>query len=1489
MATSQLNANGFSLLSAPSKGLNIKDMTQFTAREIAMSGYGTVKQTDVGKAPAEAYEIAQTLRSFHAMEMQKDAAYSTFALFRDAVAHEAENAPRVLQSAGGSSYTGFYKDLIDGENAISANILTSSNGSPEAQLRFDTVDWSDFNSRQDYFNRIYSMSAQTGLREHLGRNLTEIGTGEQELMILLHTANSDAYAAYIKQFEEQIQKNFTDELASLQNAVKDLGFNGNMHKIGELEKFADTLGGTDKAKVQQLIAAMNGKINKVDRYVLARINSGEIDIQKILSTKEFNGVKLDEQSLAAFKALSVYANSDAIATQYSVKILKNIGFDSKFKSLDLSKLSNVRALCGEFETALGQAGITGDGGKVLAKMSMKQLRQIDLSKIANKDLAEALKHYISLRDHQETLMQAKSLMQNFKMRMVNLTRRILGDSDLSQGIGKLQSIKHSAKFAWKIAQKTFHIKMKFAGFVKRIGKNVKMALLRTTMGQKYTAFVQRMLQSNNFIGKFLRTKQTVSRAVRGTVKKVVSAPQKMAAAVKKKAAEKAEEHMSRNAARRLERKLLRKAGRRAGTAARRAAHLAVSGVGTTGAGAAGAGAAGGTAAAGGAGAGGAGAGAGGAAAGGGAGVVLIWIIVIILIISAVTTVLGMFFNVIGEAVGELDNKLTAVVEWFKDWWPWSASEREKENVLNYTVGCLLIEESEQQDISKQLESLHYYHGVVPSATNDAKNVTFTSTEMTINDASISDTPAHYIYVNENNEPISEYSTVKLVVSMAHAFTYELHSDSDLKNFTRYATGLWEYLNKTSLTVKIELCSGEGTFSYRCNTKENDSGLYKAIKDGKLHIVHVGDRKEIYGAADISTFMYSKQELHKHTEKGCLQQIFSAKNKTFTNIRDDVNEGSFQYNEGWTKLTEASSDFYDMWSYTGDDAQTKYPYMYRTAYFTYNGVTYPYTYSINPNINERCANEHQWKKKNGSQFSGWIEYCSDISTCNNAREVTYFKEKKYTYTTEYDSNGTKFIWTGTGKIPKPHWSDTSKPYHTEYIYYHCNGHDETVYCSPESNSITIYTGYKTSTKTVGNKTITTYTGTGKQTITCLMSSNCCESCIRVDGYEVSTIDDNPNTQPGRKTTYYYCYGHTNHGDFDSSSPYYNTCKHKVKKQVTQIRFNPETGEREPVLVTRTVIENNFTEQKGYIDQGHSVRHEQTINHTGYVCRGHVKCTGDHWYCQGHELTYCTGHPVFTLTRKTIENEDAIYSDNWTYTIPQSFLWIKWDKVLTPKKPAPDGQDTMALSSWRGWDDDAKEMMSMLYSSDWYTRYDFGSEWFVGGQISKGEKQAILKQYDILTRTDLTTYQLVSLHKAIDAVGKINTYPGDKAVAGDYDETNRFGEYVGKDKVVFDSNGHQQAFHGLSAEYFADWIYLSTHGKHNSALSSLSRSTIKTKVTSSTKPGSLIVNKGDFNGCSAVLLKATSSTIRCITMSSNGWCSIMTFVNDGQWYTADSLNT
>ena len=137
------------------------------------------------------------------------------------------------------------------------------------------------------------MSAQTGLREHVGRNLTEIGTGEQELMILLHTANSDAYAAYIKQFEEQIQKNFSDELASLQNAVKDLGFNGNMHKIGELEKFADTLGGTDKAKVQQLIAAMNGKINKVDRYVLARINSGEIDIQKMLNPKGL--VKAEEK------------------------------------------------------------------------------------------------------------------------------------------------------------------------------------------------------------------------------------------------------------------------------------------------------------------------------------------------------------------------------------------------------------------------------------------------------------------------------------------------------------------------------------------------------------------------------------------------------------------------------------------------------------------------------------------------------------------------------------------------------------------------------------------------------------------------------------------------------------------------------------------------------------------------------------------------------------------------------------------------------------------------------------------------------------------------------------------------------------------------------------------------------------------------------------------------------------------------------------------
>ena len=46
-----------------------------------------------------------------------------------------------------------------------------------------------------------------------------------------------------------------------------------------------------------------------------------------------------------------------------------------------------------------------------------------------------------------------------------------------------------------------------------------------------------------------------------------------------------------------------------------------------------------------------------------------------------------------------------------------------------------------------------------------------------------------------NMPVNEASVVRLVVSMAHAFTYEIEDVEQLKNFTKYSTGLFEYFCK----------------------------------------------------------------------------------------------------------------------------------------------------------------------------------------------------------------------------------------------------------------------------------------------------------------------------------------------------------------------------------------------------------------------------------------------------------------------------------------------------------------------------------------------------------------------------------------------------------------------------------------------------------------------------------------------------------------------
>jgi hypothetical protein len=1027
MAT-PLNTNGFSLISNVDGSGIASQLGRQLATEVAMSGYGELGKQDVGWAVTRAVDITRTVQSFAAIPMVDEAKHSSFAFFREAMAQSAQTQTSDLMqkiSAGnmeraelnkiisGQSYTGFYADAVSGQQAV-APLLANTPNSPEALLDFSNVNFNDNQSVTEYLNRIREYSSTINLRNNIDLNAAAMQSEEYELLILMHTENKEAYGQYIQQFETQIQQNFQKELTSLQNNVKSMGYTGDVKDLKALEIFKNTQSGANASQVQQLIDATNGKINQVDRYILARIHNGDIDMQKILTTGEFNGVKLDEKSLSAFKALNIYANSDQITTNFHNETLAKIGFKSSMQNVDLNNLKHVTARVKEFEDALTKAGYGAINGKALSKLSIKEMREIDLSKISDPNALNAMKQYISLRDHKETLSQAKNMMANFRMRMVNLARKALGDSDLSQGIGQIQSGYHNAKIALKVWNR----------YGAPVAKKIFKFFNKTTL--KLIKHMPAPIRNAYFKNlKFIRTIAGKARELWG---RVASAPRKAAQKIASKAtqaltkkstsvaARQVAKHATR-VARSTERKLILKAGQKVGEAIRHVAHLATSGaIGTTGAGAAAVTtttaatattvAAGATTVAAGATTTAAGVTTVGATAGTGgmaaiplaaAFVVILWVVLIGMIIYLCG---GIIQTIACTPLALEDTLLGKIINFFANFkWPWEdkyPTEEEKQNVLHYTLTQLLVEQDNWHKLENQPR---FYGGTRPYdingkvTTSDGQGVTFGGAQ-TLADTNHLKENSRLVYRFVGTDgyghtyPINEYSTTKLAISMAHAFTYPIETQDHLANFSLYATGLWRYLNQVEIRCTLKFCTssnmhknpngtiqdGCGSFTYRCDTYHASqdsnpmrlSGLYDEIDRGLVKIL---TRDELKNGISITTstpsyFYVTNGPIAKERIPGvdysCLYSIYNPNGPTSKGVnygrKDtyDRNTSSRYSESGRIPITYFEdinpSDVYN-WDKLATDEIPNSPYMKDNAGNSFR-------YGLMPNICNIClTNKH----------------------------------------------------------------------------------------------------------------------------------------------------------------------------------------------------------------------------------------------------------------------------------------------------------------------------------------------------------------------------------------------------------------------------------------------------------------------------------------------------------------------------------------------------
>ena len=1532
----------------------LKGIGRTIAQETAMSGYGAVANTDVGVVVTHVYDGYETLRSFNAPALAQEAKHSAFAFFRDAIADAAENPIGELGSyhnvANGEDYNLFYSDLLNGHKMIEDDLLTSSPDSIEARLDYANLDWNDPTARADYLKNIQDYAQQSGLRDHAGFSEGRLSASSNELKILLHTSSTEEYTAYVKQFESAIQDNFNTQLSAARDHARELGYKGSLTDVKAMEKFAATLGPAEKGSMEQLIQMTNGKINKVDQFVLARIADGQIDIQEVLAGTKgpdgvtrhmLNGVELDDKSLHALAALNVFAHSDAVASSYQNKILESIGGSSELCEFDLNNIKHVNIRCREFEEALTKAGFgawqpsdgkfniatkAGKNGVVkgvgLQHMSMKQLRNIDLSKIKDPDVRNALKQYINLREHKDTLNAAKQLMQNMKMRITQLARKVLGDSDLSQAIGQIQSQYRNVQYGMKVWAKIGDISRWIGKTSRKLALRKDDKLLKKALekgGRHQTRYDKRMQSKHSGKARQERfdAKQAKQKA-KAKAKNTKKANAKQAKMKKMKSTKRGARKLT-NKAGRAERKLLKKAGKQGTDLVRNAGHLAKHGaVGTTGSGTAAASSTAAASASGSAAGGAAGSSAAGAgAAGGGAsvGVVLIYIIVIALIVCAICQIISGVCDIILSAATEFDNTLLGkMINWVTDllenWtWPWEASNEEKENVLWYTMLKLQNEDASKKHVANAIPAGSEFRGGMSpvkrgtadkgpheylSEDDNTYNVSWARpvyTSENIGNWPQADT--YYVYTNaETGEPINEFTNIKTCLSMAHAYTYQIETKKHIENFTTYAIGLWNYLNKHEVTAILDMCNGCGTYTYDCDIDwECEKGC-----DDPEHCSHKDNEKKAhwesayYGEAYLNNWIYKTSpgahikiylnNAHKfyivkgtptdRTDHGCLQTVHNNTTGVVTTT-DLLNLG---------RDSTTNSPIVNYSSYNSSYDTTDYDNRKTNNSYYGNASGGPVEWYADPKGAKACFEKGIGSIGGFMSFNSYnTAYCSSstspISGCNNYEAKDTYKRVE---TTKYHQDaGSGPVHTQNGYVVS--WR-TTQPWcnsgmHTnERHYYQCKGHSTPVYCQ-ETYTYTYTTSYS-----YGG---TYYYPSGTYTVRATTSASlACSNSHKVENvYLCSGLVTSLPT----RVTLYVCDGHTHHGTFDDTSKFWNECKNYVEPQYDSHGY----------LIRGGYYESGY-DYLGcfYSCNGYKEVSYQKSSTKLYVCKGHWKCN-THYTCPGHTLTYCRGHISYQIERKSIvEDTEAIYKDSWTYTVPGTFLWfIKTETVYTPKKSAPSGQKSLARKDWPGWTTENREMMKTVYTSDWYAKYGVGLDSFVGGQCSDTEKAKIKETFKI-TEAKIGSQLMANLDFALDACGQVCYYPGDKAVTGGY-EGNKFNTTADK---VFDDNKVQRGVHGLDPKYFADWIYRSTHANAEHKALSTDFHHNPFTITDDVKAGTPIVNFSDSEHIRTGILIGTfkqngNLKIRYIgidtgSQTGGGWVTIITESAVGWRYSDSTLS-
>ncbi len=581
-------------------------------------------------------------------------------------------------------------------------------------------------------------------------------------------------------------------------------------------------------------------------HLLGRIKTGQIDVDAVIASGKFNGVTITPQMEQALRDLKVLTDTGIVVAEGQNKLLSDIGHKSGATTLDLDSRKAVSGRAKEFSTALEKyTGVMG-----LERMSVDELKKLQSKVLKGKTATvwdskakAALGELIKLKERAQTLKNVASKVGTHLNTTSLMVQKLCRDSDLSRGVGELKSSYGAAKFAVKVETKVVRFTVKHAMKSKLFNNRASKFLFKHAKAgvQKTMAF---SLKHINVITKKVGAiKSRIANATKTAAKKtataaktvVTKAAPRLTAGVSKVAGKMRASAAKRSASRSAKKagkKLTKSAGKKMSKVAGKlsGAMKSLGGLKKK------------------------------------LGMLAIKAVLIVCCVSIVCTVFASIFGFIAESALSLDDTLFGkAVEWLADLhWPWTVTDDDIESVLENTIRGLASTEKEMtSDAAREIYDKHYYlYNLVGDldAVQRASDV-FNPTEKewtfirpeTEESHNYMEAPIgtylirsklrasndgldnhdytyfyqggassnSYYYANGTRIPINQFSQVKLIISMAHTFTYPIDNKQDLEGFGQYCTSMMHVLWSNTTSMVMRSCE-EGDFSITYSCADNST-------------------------------------------------------------------------------------------------------------------------------------------------------------------------------------------------------------------------------------------------------------------------------------------------------------------------------------------------------------------------------------------------------------------------------------------------------------------------------------------------------------------------------------------------------------------------------------------------------------------------------------------------------------------------------------------